>query len=59
MLLTEALTAAVGVDRCACCASITNVLEHEHVALGMNGAQVVTGALSAFGCKGTFGRALF
>ena len=35
------------------------MLEHEHIANGLAGAQVVTGALSAFGCKGTFGRAMF
>ena len=50
--------AAVCADWCNCRAS-TNVLEHFHVALGMTCIQVVTGALSAFGCKLTFGRAPF
>ena len=31
------------------------MLELEHNALGVTGAQVVTGTLSAFGCKGTLG----
>ena len=44
---------------CASCASITSVLEQAHVAHGLAGAQVVTGALSALVCKRTFGRAMF
>ena len=35
------------------------MIEQVHVAHGLAGAQVVTGALSAFSCKGTFGRAMF
>ena len=46
--LPEASTAAVSEGRCACRASITNVLEHQHVAHGVTGTQVVTGALSIF-----------
>ena len=52
-LLPEASDGAVGADSCACCPSITSVLVQEHVAHGLAGAQVMTGALSAFGCKGT------
>ena len=48
MSLPEALTAAVSADSSACRESITSVLEQVHVACGLTGAQVVTGALSAF-----------
>ena len=50
-LLPEASRVAVGADSSACRASITSVLEQEHVAHGLAGAQVVTGALSAFGLQ--------
>ena len=50
-LLPVALPQAVGADSSACHGSITNVLEQVHVAHGLAGAHVVTGALSAFGLQ--------
>ena len=39
--------------------SITSLLEQAQVVHGLASLQVVTGALSALFCKGTFGRAVF